>query len=186
VPHRLVAAFNYELPIGQGKPVANVGGPVAKIIGGWQINGIVSYQSGQPIGVGVNNTLPLFNSRNLPNVVPGVDPILADKSNFDPAKDLLLNAAAFSEPARFTFGNAPSVLPDARNFLDLNEDFAIMKRTQFRESMNLEFRFEMFNAFNRVRFGGPATNLSDPFNFGKVTSQANNPRTSQFALKFNF
>ena len=128
----------------------------------------------------------MFNSRNLPNVVPGADPIRADKSNFDPARDLLLNAGAFAEPARFTFGNAPSLLPNARNFSDFNEDFGIMKRTYFTEAINLEFRFEMFNAFNRVRFGGPATNLSDPFNFGKVTSQANNPRTSQFALKFNF
>ena len=62
----------------------------------------------------------------------------------------------------------------------------MMKRTRFTESINLEFRFEMFNAFNRVRFAGPATNFSDSFNFGKVTSQANGPRTGQFALKFNF
>lgn len=186
VPHRLVMAFNYELPIGPGKPVANVSGPVGKVIGGWQVNGILNYQSGEPIGVGVNNTLPLFNSRNLPNVVPGVNPILADKGNFDPARDLLLNSKAFTEPAPFTFGNAPSVLSNARTFGNYNEDFGIMKRTYFTEAINIEFRFEMFNAFNRVRFGAPATNLSDPFNFGKVTSQANTPRTAQFALKFNF
>lgn len=186
VPHRLVAAFNYELPIGPGKPIANVSGAKGKLIGGWQVNGILNYQSGEPIGVGVNNTLPLFNSRNLPNVVAGVSPILADKGSFDPAKDLLLNSRAFTEPAPFTFGNAPSLLSNARTFNNYNEDFGIMKRTYFTEAINVEFRFEMFNAFNRVRFASPATNLSDPFNFGKVTSQANSPRTSQFALKFNF
>jgi hypothetical protein len=186
VPHRVVMAFNYELPIGPGKPIGNVSGAVGKIIGGWQVNGILNYQTGEPIGVGVNNTLPLFNSRNLPNVVPGVDPIAADKSTFDPAKDVLLNRAAFAEPAPFTFGNAASVLPNARTFSLFNEDFGIMKRTFITETANLEFRFEMFNAFNRVRFGGPATNLSDPFNFGRVTSQANQPRTAQFALKFIF
>ncbi len=186
VPHRAVMAFNYELPIGPGKPVGNVKGAVGAIIGGWQVNGVLNYQSGTPIGVGVNNTLPLFNSRNLPNVVAGGSPIVVDKSNFDPAKDVLLNSAAFSEPAAFTYGNAPSVLSNARNFKLFNEDFGIMKRTFINETMNIEFRFEMFNAFNRVRFGDPATNLSDPFNFGKVTSQANTPRTAQGALKFVF
>ena len=60
------------------------------------------------------------------------------------------------------------------------------KRTSFTESINLEFRFEMYNVLKRVRFGNPASNVSDPVNFGKVTSQANAPRQGQFALKVNF
>lgn len=184
VPSRLVIAMNYELPIGPGKPIANVPGPVGKAIGGWQVNAILNYQSGEPIGVGVPNTLPLFNSRNLPDIVPGVNQVLKD-SSFDPARDLYLNIAAFRIPAPFTFGNAPSVL-NVRVFRNLNENVGIMKRTTIREQMNIEFRFEMFNAFNRVRFGGPATNVADPFNFGKISSQANSPRDTQFVLKFNF
>jgi hypothetical protein len=78
------------------------------------------------------------------------------------------------------------VLPNARNFPFYNENLGILKRTYFTEIINLEFRFEMFNAFNRVRFAGPASNVSDLFTFGKVTAQANSPRTGQFALKFNF
>ena len=111
-----------------------------------------------PIGVGVNNTLPLFNSRNLPNMVPGVDPKL-DTSNFDPARDLYLNIKAFQTPAPFTFGNAPSLL-NVRAFPSYNEDFGIMKRTYIREQMNIEFRFEMFNAFNRHIFGGSCRPIS--------------------------
>ena len=61
-----------------------------------------------------------------------------------------------------------------------------MKRTSFMEHIILEFRFELFNAFNRVRFGAPATNVSDAFNFGKVTSQANGPRIGQFGAKLTF
>jgi len=185
VPARLVVAFNYELPIGPGKPAAGgVTGAAAKILGGWQINGIMAYQSGTPIGVGVANTLPLFNSRNLPNIVPGVDPKL-DTSNFDPARDLYLNIKAFQEPAPFTFGNAPSLL-NVRAFPSYNEDFGIMKRTYIREQMNIEFRFEMFNAFNRHIFGAPSgANVSDLPTFGKITS-ASAGRRGQFALKFNF
>ena len=185
IPHRAVIAFNYELPIGPGKPVANVKGAVGKIIGGWQVNGIMAYQSGEPIGVGVNNTLPIFNSRNLPNMVSGVDPVL-QQDHFDPAKNVYLNINAFTLPAPFTYGNAPSILSSARTFRNYNEDFGIMKRTGITERVNLEFRFEMFNALNRVRFGAPATNVSDQFNFGKVTSQANTPRVGQFAMKLNF
>ena len=185
IPHRAVMALNYELPIGPGKKALNSRGVVGKIAGGWQVNAIVSYQAGEPIGVGINNTLPLFNSRNLPNMVLGVNPNLP-RENFDPATSLLLDIRAFSAPAPFTYGNAASILPNSRTFRNYNEDFGIMKRTNFSESMYLEFRFEMFNAFNRVRFGGPATNVSDAFNFGKVTSQANGPRLGQFAIKFNF
>ncbi len=185
-PHRLVTAFNYELPIGPGKPFANVKGVVGKIIGGWQLNGIVSYQSGHPIQIGYNNTLPLFNSGNTPNSVAGQKVELVSKSGFDPAKQVLLNINAFSNPAPFTFGSSGQVLPNARDFPNYNEDFGLMKRTFFTESINLEFRFELFNAFNRVIFGGPATNFSDPSNFGKVTGQANSPRNGQFALKLNF
>ena len=185
VPARLVVAFNYELPIGPGKPAGgNTTGAAAKILGGWQINGIMAYQSGAPIGVGVNNTLSLFNSRNLPNMVPDVDPKL-DTSNFDPARDLYLNINAFQTPAPFTYGNAPSLL-NVRAFPSYNEDFGIMKRTYIREQMNIEFRFEMFNAFNRHIFAAPAlTNINDPTTFGKVVS-ASGGRRGQFALKFNF
>ncbi|MEO8661671.1 MAG: TonB-dependent receptor [Bryobacteraceae bacterium] len=184
IPHRLVVAMNYELPIGPGKKL-NVKGVAGKIVGGWQFNTVVSYQSGEPIGVGINNTLPLFNSRNLPDVVSGVSPLLST-DNFDPNKNLYLNIAAFKAPTAGTFGNAASILPNVRNFPSYNEDFGIMKRTYFNETVNLEFRFEMFNAFNRVRFGAPATNVSDAFNFGRVTSQANGPRLGQFGMKFNF
>ena len=185
IPHRAVMAFNYELPIGPGKPLLNSKGVAGKVLGGWQVNAIMSYQAGEPIGVGINNTLPLFNSRNLPDVVQGVNPTLPH-DNFDPAKNLYLDIKAFRAPAPLTFGNAGSILPNARVFRNFNEDFGILKRTTFREGMFLEFRFEMFNAFNRVRFGGPATNVSDAFNYGKVTSQANGPRLGQFAMKFTF
>lgn len=186
IPHRFVSALNYELPFGRNKPfLGKLSGVAGKLAEGWQINGILNYQSGEPIVVSVANTLPIFNSRNLPNIVPGVSPE-SSRNNFDPGKSLALNASAFSTPAAFTFGDAAPVLPNARNFKNYNENVGIMKRTYFRETTNLEFRFEMFNAFNRVRFGTPLGNLSDPFNFGKVTSQANTPRQAQFALKLNF
>jgi hypothetical protein len=75
---------------------------------------------------------------------------------------------------------------NVRVFPGLNENFGIIKRTVIKEQMNIEFRFEMFNAFNRVRFGGPSSNVSDPINYGKISGQANGARVGQFALKFNY
>ena len=184
-PSRLVSAFNYELPIGPGKPFLNVPGVPGKVLQGWEVNGILSYQSGTPIGVGVNNQLPLFSSRNMPDIVSGVNPMNTWSGKFDPNKNLYLNSNAFKTPAPFTIGNAPTVL-NVRVFPSLNENLGLMKRTYIKERLNVEFRFEMFNAFNRTVLGGPATNVSDPFNFGKVTSQANGPRTAQFAMKLNY
>ena len=65
-----------------------------------------------------------------------------------------------------------------RDFPKFKEDFGIVKRTYIGETVNIEFRFEWFNAFNRTtlgfgRFGGGSTNISNPATFGKVNRQEN-------------
>jgi len=69
----------------------------------------------------------------------------------------------------------------------INFDFAIFKRTYFgpSENMNLEFRTEFFNLFNRPQFAAPGTAFGAG-NFGVVSSLLNNPRLIQFGLKFAF
>ena len=177
----MVVAFNYELPIGPGKPVLS-SGVASKVLGGWQVNGIMSYQSGIPIQIVTNNTLPLFNSGNSPNSI--VDQKVENPfSPFDPAKNVLLNAAAFSIPGTGQFGSSSQMLPNARNFPVYNEDLGLMKKFFISEQRYFELRFEMFNAFNRTVFGGPATNINNA-NYGQVTSQANGPRNGQIAGKF--
>jgi len=183
VPSRFVAAFNYELPIGPGKPVLSRG-VASKLLGGWQVNGVVSYQSGVPIQISANNTLPLFNGGNTPNAVLGQN-VEFGFSGFDPAKMRLLNASAFTIPGTGQFGTSSQILPNARNFPVYNEDLGLMKKFVVKERMYFELRFEMFNAFNRVTFGGPATNINNA-NFGQVTSQSNGPRNGQIAGKFYF
>jgi len=183
VPQRFVTAFNYELPIGPGKPLLS-SGVASKILGGWQVNGIVTYQAGTPLTVNVNNTLPLYNGGNTPNSVLGQN-VVRSCSGFDPNAGNRLNSAAFSLPGTYAYGTSGQVLPNARNCPVYNEDFGLMKKFIIREGMYFDLRFEMFNAFNRVVFGSPATNLSNA-NFGQVTSQANGPRNGQVALKFYF
>ncbi len=109
------------------------------------------------------------------------------KASFDPGRgDVLMNLGAFTLPQPGKLGTSAFVLPNARSFPILIENIGIMKRTYIREAVNVEFRFEMYNAFNRVVFGTPSTDLGNPALFGKVTSQFNNPRNAQFALKLNY
>ena len=163
---------------------------MGKFLEGWQINGIMTYQSGFPLMSAAANTLPLFNSRNVPDVVPGAIQARST-NNFDPGRDdRLLLVDAFSDPEPLTFGDAPSVL-NVRDFPKFKEDFGIVKRTYIGETVNIEFRFEWFNAFNRTtlgfgRFGGGSTNISNPATFGKVNRQENSPRQGQVVLRVNF
>jgi hypothetical protein len=180
VPHRLVTAFNYELPFGKSKQ-----GLAGKLLGGWQINAILSYQAGVPLMVSQNNASPIFAGKQMPNLLTGVQ-LENDKSGADPAKGFrAVNINAFQPTGRFEIGNAPALLP-ARAFSVYNEDFGIMKRTYITETMNVEFRFEMFNAFNRTIFGVGGLNVDSPTSFAVISGQANAPRSGQVALKFNF
>ena len=97
-----------------------------------------------------------------------------------------MNIDAFEEVGPFEFGNGTIFLGNSRNFPLLNEDFGLMKRVYATEDFNVEFRFEVFNAFNRVVFGGAAGNVSNPAGFGSVGGQGNAPRSGQVALKINF
>ena len=95
-------------------------------------------------------------------------------------------AGAFSQPAAFTIGNGARREPSARGFSFFNTDFNIVKRVHFDETKNLEFRWEAFNLFNQVVFGGPASNVNSLAGYGTVGGQANVRRIIQFGLKLNF
>ncbi len=152
-----------------------------------QINGIQRYSSGVPISVTGGGAIPLFNGGNRPSIVSGV----AVRTNvsgaeFDPAIRRYLDAAAFTQPAPFTFGNAPPALRYVRNFGQMNEDLSLLKSFRIREEHHLQFRAEFFNIFNRVIFGGPSANLNSLANFGRISGQSNSSRKIQFGLKYAF
>ena len=187
-PQNMIISWSYELPVGAGKKfLGSAHGPLNLLVGGWQANAIQRYNSGPPISVSGGGPIPLFNGGNRPDRVSGA-PVRtnAARSNFDPARDLYLNVAAFAQPAPFTFGNAPPALGDVRNFGLFNEDFSVLKDFQIHERHKLQFRAEFFNIFNRVVFGGPSTNLNSPASFGRISGQSNSPRYSQLGLKYIF
>src|ERR1051326_1784241 len=105
-------AFNYDLPFGPGKPLANsTNKVVSALVKGWQVNGILGYNAGTPLVVFAPNTNPIFSDIQFPNIVSGVPQILNHHIT-DPRlpEQLYRNPAAFAAPAPFTIGNGPQSL----------------------------------------------------------------------------
>ena len=72
------------------------------------------------------------------------------------------------------------VSPGINNF-----DLQVYKDTRFKESQEVEFRWEMFNAWNHAQFGSASTNMESAATFGKISS-TRAPRIMQFVLKYRF
>jgi outer membrane receptor protein involved in Fe transport len=181
IPQNLTLSYVYELPVGKNKPL-KTSGVANTVLGGWQISGTHRYQSGYPLGVGVNNTLPIFSGQR-PVCIAGANPRGAWTG--DPATSVYLNRDAFAVPAPFTFGTCGPTVPGLRGRPFFNEDFALSKHFRFRERLDAEFRFEAFNAFNRVVFSNPNTNLSS-VGFGTISGQTNIPRMAQGGIHLRF
>src|ERR1043166_2773745 len=93
--HSAKLATVYDLPIGKGKRWLSGGGFASKAIGGWRISAIQIYNSGTPIGVTANGSLPIFNGANRPWVTTYDWRAPISGSSFDPNKDKYLAAGVF-------------------------------------------------------------------------------------------
>lgn len=176
-PNRIVAAYNYQLPIGPGHAWLSRG-ILGNVIGGWQLNGITTYQSGFSLTPGLsNNNCVCGNSLAVPNVTG--NPMTGAQNLAE-----WFNTGVFSYPAQYTIGNAGRGIITGPDLFDTDLNMEKHFKLPWREGMQLEFRAEFFNAFNHPQFNAPDLNLGDA-NFGKITGAAN-PRKGQLALKLYF
>jgi len=194
VPHTLAVSYLYELPIGKGKKFIGNSAVGDRILGGFEIGGVQRYQSGQPEAAPCGAGIPGTDTCTRFNVVPGQDILSSAARNgrFNPNIDSYLNRAAFVDAnaqrgtGAFVLGSSPTYFGNARSPRYFNEDFSLIKRTTLFESLNVELRGEMFNAFNRHVFNRPITNNPFDPNFGVVNSTLNSPRIVQFTFKLNY
>jgi hypothetical protein len=181
VAHRMVASVLYDLPIGRGRALDTGDSGITQfILGGWQVNGIVTYQSGTPIALSASNTSGLFAPLTLAN---NNGQSGRKTGRVQDRLDSYMDTSVYSQPPAFTFGNVSRYLPDVRTDMVRNWDLSLFKQFQVTERMRSQFRAEFFNAFNTPRFSGPNTSVTSGA-FGVITSQANSPRQIQFGLKF--
>lgn len=186
--HRAVISYVLDLPVGHGQRfLSGSSGPVGKAVSGWGVDGVTTFQSGFPLPIsnGTFNGTTLFGGGSRPNVVQGCNPVLS--GNAESRLNQWFNTACFTAPANFTYGNESRTDPHIRVDHISNFDFAIFKNTNFgpEDRYGVQFRTEFFNIFNKPQFGYPNASFGSP-TFGQVTSQINNPRLIQFALKFQF
>jgi len=190
VPQRLVLGAVLDLPFGHGKKYAsNVNGVADKLVSGWGIDTIITFQRGFPIIIG-GCPGPQSNS-GIPNA--GCDrpdrTALSHQTSGSVGQRLTewFDTSVFTKPTDFGYGNDSRTEPNIRTDGVKNFDFAFFKDTKFGPDQRLgaQFRAEFFNGFNHPQFNPPDSGFGDA-NFGHVTSQYNLPRLIQFALRFTF
>jgi hypothetical protein len=179
-----VISGTYQLPLGRGKALGrNWNRGVDALIGGWQVNGIYTYQTGFPLTVTAQNTCTNCGINTLRPNNDGRSALLSG-----PVSQRLnryFNTSVFAQPAPFTLGNTPRTLPDVRGPSSENFDFSLFKMFKPIERVTIEFRAVAFNLLNQVVFGMPNTSLNSN-QFGVISSQANRPQTIQFGLRVLF
>jgi hypothetical protein len=186
VTRMLVVSAIYELPFGRGKALfADVNRFVNRAIGGWQFVTLATFSDGTPVvlGAATNNPTGLLGYNDRPDWT-GANPAISSQT-----LSHWFNTSVFSQPASFTLGNAPRTLGSVNNPGVNNWNISFFKNNYFGTDnrFNLQFRVEMFNAFNHPQFGAPDANVNDG-TFGVINSMGSfyNPRNVQLALKFNF
>jgi hypothetical protein len=185
IKNQFVASGSYAVPVGHGKGFLNKMNGIGEVIlGGWSVNGILTFDSGQPDNIGSNiNTGAGLGANAV--TVPGVNKYRKTLASY-------FNPAAFTNPPVVTsvgetslapLGGAPDQVngPGYKDF-----DFSVFKNFRVTESSHAEFRAEAFNLTNTPSFGLPG-NLNyqgnNP-NFGQITSTISTARVLQFAFKY--
>jgi hypothetical protein len=171
-PYRLVTSLTYDLPFGKGKTYGgNSNRAIDELIGGWNVNLIYTLQPGTALGWG--NVIYYGGPLNLdPHHVDGA----FDTSQFNrvSAQQLSMNLRTF--PTRFS-----NLRQDGVDQLD----FSVIKAFHITERVALTYRAEFFNSTNRAIFNPPDLSPTSS-TFGRILSQANQPRRIQMGLRLVF
>jgi hypothetical protein len=199
VPSRWVVSYVVDLPFGNGhKSLSSVHGVTDRLVSGWSVNGITTYQTGFPLalidaspnlfetdfGIGNGGPGPPGAGVSRPNYTAGCDKNYPT-STLQAHLAEWFNTSCFTQPGPFQFGNEPRVDPSMRGAGVANYDFAFSKRTAIAERVSLAFRAEFYNIFNRVQFSPPNTQPGSS-TFGQVTAQYNQPRLIQLGIRLMF
>jgi len=184
-PQYFQLSYNYELPFGSDKPLFHFADWRGPLVRGWSISGTAYWNDGTPLALHpeFNNTGGVLSTLNV-NVVPGVDPHVAD-----PGPSLWFNPAAFDQPADFTLGNGPRTMPNllGPGFNSMN--LSMNKRLPVGANCALEFSASAFNFLNHANWNDPDPNIgpaSAPnVNAGRIIGSRGG-RVIQIGLNFSF
>jgi hypothetical protein len=185
--HFFAQSYIYELPFGKGKKYLQTGW-AGKLLGGWQINGVLQIASGAPIDFGFsgaslnapgnNNTLNWFGPGSIP-ILHGTGPGHAwfqnSVCNFNPAKGALVTTQCFAQPGAEN-GGQPEFGNLAKNVISgpgyWNLDASLFRTFDITERWKFQFRAQATSIVNTPQWGNPSTDITSP-NFGYITGVGN-------------
>jgi hypothetical protein len=185
--HRLIVNFVYELPFGPGQPYLNHG-VIAGLLGGWELSGLSTFQSGHPFDIYSSRDSEYTGLTNRPDLVgdPSI-PSGAPRNQVGPPITAFA-VQPFGRPG--SLGRNTFTGP---RYFDTN--VSLLKNTRLSDRINLQFRAETYNVFNRIQFDNPGTagdTLASPGTFGQSLQTLTQPdgttsaRQIQLALKVIF
>jgi hypothetical protein len=186
----------YDMPFGKGKTFGSGWNRATDLIlGGWNVNFFSSAHSGFPVTVFASSAntggrTPRGNVR-----ANAYKPYAIPSQNVDQFYGAVTAASfcaagvndgscAFGIPAVGSLGSAGVGTMRAPSFFNL--DGSIGKKFYVREKQYIDFRVEFFNLFNHASWGAPGRDITNPGAFGQITTQIQNPRNTQFGLKYYF
>jgi hypothetical protein len=173
----------YQLPFGKGRKFLNKGSLVDAVLGGWQWSTTYTYRSGlpfTPVMSGANGSNTLANGASwYPNRIGSgklAHPTVAE----------WFNTAAFVAPTAGTFGDSRRNIlygPHFANFdMSVGKTFAL---SQTHDAWKLQFKLDMFDAFNHPNYGQPNASIGSGATVGTITSNITN-RQIQLAAVLRF
>jgi outer membrane receptor protein involved in Fe transport len=173
----LQTGYNYTLPFGRGKAFGNSGGPVLdKLVGGWSVSGITWFSTGSP--------QPVYAATDLTGValLNAFPNRICDPNSGPQTRLQWFNTSCFVDAPFGTWPNSPMgavTFPGVNNW-----DLSISKKIQIKERHRLEFKADMFNAFNHTQWGDVRATYGSS-TFGQVLD-TRPPRKIQLALRYFF
>lgn len=194
ITHLFNASWLYELPFGRGRLFGTSSETLKKFIGGWYVSGIYTARSGDPLvinqgpGVWGGSLFLGFNSGAISTASPstfgsGVHSGVTGSNNIGTNSNPATRGTGLN-----LFGNPESVFNSfrkveisrdgragranpLRGLSRWNLDLSLGKKTAIKERVSMIFALDFFNIFNKVDFNNPGLSLTDPRNFGVITSQ---------------
>jgi hypothetical protein len=173
-PLREVLAAVYDLPIGRGKSLDFHSGWANALLGGWELSGDITFQSGPPLSWGdvVYYGGPLnYNAHHLNGNAFDINQFAIGSSLQPVQNSIPTNVRTFN----LMFNNL-------RRDPTKNLDLSAIKKFIFRERTYFELRFETYNTTNHVTLGGPQLSPTNA-SFGLISTQANTPRRVQLGAR---
>ncbi len=182
IRHNFTTGLTYDIPFGHGRKYgASTKSVVDEIAGGWQLNSVVTFHTGQPFTLRANGCQGVFNGCS-PDAVLGENPNAAPSIGRNPGE--WFNTSNVTAPTALTEGSLglqTNTGPPTRSV-----DLSLFKSFALTERFALQFRAESFNLGNTPQFNVPDYTLGDA-NFGKVTGTAvGSERHVQLSLRLQF